>query len=226
MVEAQTYLAAFLVGLLGGVHCVGMCGGIVSALTFGLSPKRGAGTSAVLPLQLAYNLGRVLSYTLAGALMGGLGVLLVSWLPFYQAQRALLGLAGIFMLLLGLYLGGWWPGLARIEAAGGVLWRRIEPWGRRLLPVRSPRQALLLGLLWGWLPCGLVYSVLIWSVSAGGLARGALLMLAFGLGTMPNLLAMGLAASALARWSRKPAVRRGAGAMVAALGVYTLWGLA
>jgi len=226
MVDVQTYLAAFLVGLLGGVHCVGMCGGIVGALTFGSSPRGGAGPGAMLPFQLAYNLGRVLSYTLAGALMGGLGVLLVRWLPLYQAQRLLLGLAGICMVLLGLYLGGWWPGLARIEAIGGVLWRRIEPWGRRLLPVRSPRQALLLGLLWGWLPCGLVYSVLIWSVSAGGLVRGGLLMLAFGLGTLPNLIAMGLAASALAGWSRKPAVRRGAGVLVAALGAYTLWGLA
>jgi hypothetical protein len=225
VIDPQTYLAAFLVGLLGGVHCVGMCGGLVGALTMGIARPSQGGVLAILPFNLAYNLGRVASYTLAGALMGGLGVLLVSWLPVYHAQRVLLGLAGIFMVLLGLYLGGWWPGLVKIEALGGALWRRIEPWGRRLLPVRSPRQALLLGLLWGWLPCGLVYSVLIWSVSAGSVVRGALLMLAFGLGTLPNLLAMGLLASTIAAWSRKPMVRRAAGATVAVLGLYTLWRL-
>jgi sulfite exporter TauE/SafE len=225
VIEPQGFLAAFVVGLLGGVHCVGMCGGIVGALTFGLPEERRDRVGRMLPFQLAYNLGRIASYTLAGAIMGGLGVLLARMLPVYYAQQALLALAGIFMILLGLYLAGWWSGLSRVEAAGGVLWRRIEPLGRRLLPVRSPARALVLGLLWGWLPCGLVYSVLIWSVSAGSAAAGAGLMLAFGLGTLPNLLAMGLLASALARWARRPAVRRMAGGLVIALGVYTLWGL-
>ena len=225
MIEPQGYLAAFLVGLLGGVHCVGMCGGIVGALTFGLAEERRARLGRMLPLQVAYNLGHIASYTLAEALMGGLGVLITRLMPVQYAQRGLLAVAGVFMILLGLYLAGWWSGLARLEAAGGVLWRRIEPLGRRLLPVRSPAGALALGLLWGWLPCGLVYSVLIWSVSAGGAAEGAGLMLAFGLGTLPNLLAMGLMASALARWARRAAVRQAAGALVIALGVYTLWGL-
>jgi sulfite exporter TauE/SafE len=225
VIEPQGYLAAFLVGLLGGVHCVGMCGGIVGALTFGLAEEHRARLERMLPLQLAYNLGRIASYTLAGALMGGLGVLITRLMPVQYAQRGLLAVAGVFMILLGLYLAGWWRGLARLEAAGGVLWRRIEPLGRRLLPVRSPAGALALGLLWGWLPCGLVYSVLIWSVSAGGVGQGAGLMLAFGLGTLPNLLAMGLVASALARWARRAAVRQAAGALVIALGLYTLWGL-
>jgi len=220
-----SYLGAFLVGLLGGVHCVGMCGGIVTALTFGLPEERRASVIEMLPFQLSYNLGRLASYTLAGALMGGLGILLSGFLPVQYAQRGLLAAAGIFMILLGLYLGGWWAGLTRVEAIGSVLWRRIEPLGRRLLPVRSPAQALVLGIIWGWLPCGLVYSVLIWAVAAGGAAQGAGLMLAFGLGTLPNLLALGLVASTLARWTRAPAVRRVAGALVIALGSYTLWRL-
>jgi sulfite exporter TauE/SafE len=215
------YPAAFLVGLLGGVHCVGMCGGIVGALTVGLPEMRRTGVSG-LRFQLAYNAGRIASYTLAGALVGGLGMLLATWLPVALAQRLLLGLAGVFMMLLGLYLGGWWMALSRVEVAGGHLWRHIEPLGRRFLPVRSPARALALGLVWGWLPCGLVYSVLIWSLSAGGVLQGAGLMLAFGLGTLPNLMLMGLMAGWLLRHARRPAVRKTAGALVFLFGVYTL----
>ena len=129
------------------------------------------------------------------------------------------------MILLGLYLAGWWSGLARVERAGGLLWKRIEPLGRRLLPVRSPWQALLLGMVWGWLPCGLVYSVLIWSLSAGGMLQGALLMGAFGLGTLPNLLLMGAAAGWLAGTLRQPLVRRIAGTLVILLGLAMLFQL-
>jgi sulfite exporter TauE/SafE len=214
-------LSAFVVGLLGGVHCVGMCGGIVGALSFGLPGDRN------LPILLAYNFGRISSYTVAGALMGALGFYFSGLLPVQAAQRVLLSFAGLFLVLMGLYLAGWWNALSRIERAGGVLWRRIEPLGRGLLPVRTVRQGLLLGLLWGWLPCGLVYSALVWTVSAGGALEGAMLMLAFGLGTLPNLLLMGVAAAQLNRWVRKPAVRRIAGTLVMGFGVLLLldaWG--
>lgn len=214
-------LSAFVVGLLGGVHCVGMCGGIVGALSFGLPPDRN------LPILLAYNVGRISSYTLAGALMGALGFYFSGLLPVQLAQRVLLTFAGLFLILMGLYLAGWWNALSRVERAGGLLWRRIEPLGRGLLPVRSVRHALLLGLLWGWLPCGLVYSALVWTVSAGGAVEGAMLMLAFGLGTLPNLLLMGVAAAQLTRWARQPLVRALAGALVILFGVLLLfdaWG--
>lgn len=212
--------AAFAVGLLGGVHCIGMCGGIVGALSFGL-PKTKLGPQ--LGFQLAYNLGRILSYSLAGALAGGLGLLLAEHSGLAQAQRGLLLIASLFMVLLGLYLGGWWPSLARLERLGLPLWRRLEPLGRGLLPLRSPLQALLLGGLWGWLPCGLVYSSLIWSLSAGGAAQGGLLMLAFGLGTLPNLLLMGLVAARLQGFLHRPWVRQLAGASVLLLGLANLW---
>ncbi len=210
-------IAAFLVGLLGGVHCVGMCGGIVGAVSVGLPGQ------SRWPLLLGYNAGRIASYTLAGAVAGGLGLFFSGLLPVRHAQQALLAVAALFMILLGLYLGGWWPLLARLERLGGHLWKRIEPLGRGLLPVRRPGQALALGLLWGWLPCGLVYSVLIWSVSAGGAAQGALLMLAFGLGTLPNLLLMGAAAARLQGLVRRPGVRRAAGALILLFGLYQLW---
>lgn len=213
-------ISAFVVGLLGGVHCVGMCGGIVGALSLGLPSQR------QLPLLIAYNLGRIGSYTVAGAIMGVMGFYFSALLPVQNAQRVLLAFAGIFMILLGLYLGGWWNLLTRIERLGGRLWRRIEPLGRGLLPVRSVRQALLLGVLWGWLPCGLVYSALVWTVSSGGASQGGLLMLAFGLGTLPNLLLMGVAAAKLQRWVRKPATRAVAGGLVVLFGMwqlYTAW---
>lgn len=211
-------ISAFVVGLLGGVHCAGMCGGIVGALSFGLSP-----TASRWPILLAYNAGRISSYTLAGAIMGALGFYFSGLLPVQTAQRFLLSLAGLFLILMGLYLAGWWSALARIEQVGGVLWRKIEPLGRGLLPVRLARQGYLLGLLWGWLPCGLVYSALVWTVSAGGALEGASLMLAFGLGTLPNLLLMGVAATELSRWLRQPWVRAFAGGLVMLFGVLLLF---
>ena len=219
----SAYAIAPVVGLLSAVHCIGMCGGIVGALGFGLAASRRDDPRAMLPLLLAYNLGRIASYGLAGLLAGGLGMLLASSLPVWYAQRALLLLAGLFMLGLGLYLGGWWFGLGRIERLGGALWRRIEPLARRWLPVRSASQALVLGTLWGWVPCGLVYSVLVWALSAGSPLRGAGLMLAFGLGTLPNLLLMGVAAGSLAAWLRRRGVRQMAGGLVAGFGLFTLW---
>ncbi len=223
MLEQSSYLAAFVVGLLGVGHCAGMCGGIIGALTFGLPEKIRADFASTLPYQLGYNLGRITSYTVAGGIMGGLGMLLAEIMPIYIAQQALLVIAGLFMIFLGLYLGGWWLGLSRIEKLGGGLWQRIEPYARKLLPVHTPGQAWLLGLVWGWIPCGLVYSMLVWTVSSGSVVKGAGLMLAFGLGTLPSVFAMGLVAGSLARWSKDIRVRRFAGLTVILFGIATLW---
>lgn len=215
-------ITAFLVGLLGGVHCIGMCGGIVGTLTAGLPGAAHASLARGLPYQLAYNGGRLAGYTTAGALMGGLGTLMVGALQLRYAQHALYTLAAVFIILLGLYLGGWWRGLAAVELLGVGLWRRIEPLGRHLLPIRTYGQAVGLGFIWAWIPCGLVYSVLIWSVSSGSAVDGALLMLAFGAGTLPNLLVMGMLAGGAARLAGKVWVRRAAGILVIGFGVYAL----
>lgn len=217
------YLAAFLVGLLGGVHCLGMCGGIVSALTFSLPVAQRNHPASLLPLLLAYNSGRIGGYVLAGALAGGLGAAFLSLGGLDSFRHFLQVFAALFMMALGLYLAGIWAGVAKVENAGRILWRRIEPLGRRFMPVDSPAKALPLGFIWGWLPCGLVYSVLIWSLSAGSVAKGALLMLAFGLGTLPNLLLMGAAAARLAKFTRNQTVKQVAGLLVVALGVILLW---
>ncbi|HEY9148326.1 MAG TPA: sulfite exporter TauE/SafE family protein [Gammaproteobacteria bacterium] len=221
MIE-MTYFAAFLVGLFGGVHCVGMCGGIVGALSFGLPPQARGKFSALLPYLLNYNLGRLFSYTVAGALLGGVGALAANMAALNQAQSVLQVIAGLFMIAMGLYLGGWWYGMSRLERLGGRLWRVLEPYGRRLLPVRRPSQALLMGIIWGWLPCGLVYSALIWAISAGSALNGALLLLSFGLGTLPNLLAMGIFAGKLTALLRRPGVTRLAGALVVVIGLFTI----
>lgn len=213
------YAAAAVVGLLGGVHCVGMCGGIVGVLTLGLPPAVRARFSGLLPYLLAYNLGRLASYTLIGALAGGVGAYAAHLVSVRHAQLGLQLVAGGFMVVLGLYLAGVWSGITRIERAGGALWRRIEPLGRRLLPVRTPLQAFACGLVWGWLPCGLVYSVVIWAIAAGSATEGARLLLAFGLGTLPALLAMGAAAAALGGFVRRPRVRAVAGGLVLLFGL-------
>lgn len=223
--ELQTessYLAAFLVALLGGVHCVGMCGGIVGALTWGLAEPVKQRFFSSLPFLLAYNIGRISSYILAGVLAGGVGAWAANLAFVYHGQQLLQLVAGFFLVSLGLYLAGWWQGLAQLEQAGSIIWRRIEPLGRRLLPIRTIGQAWLVGLVWGWLPCGLVYSVLIWSISAGSSLQGGLLMLSFGLGTLPMLLAMGTFASSLARFVRKPWVRYSAGMLVICFGFYQI----
>jgi len=98
---------------------------------------------------------------------------------------------GLFMVALGIYIGGWFQTMAALERAGGVIWRRIEPVGRRLMPVQTLPHAFGLGLLWGWLPCGLVYSTLAWSATAASATGSAMLMLGFGAGTLPVLMMMG-----------------------------------
>lgn len=209
-------LTALLAGLLGGVHCVGMCGGIVAAFSF-----RADGSTPPFRLHLAYNLGRVSSYVLFGTLAGALGASL-KLTGFMPVQTLLYVLAQAVMILLGLYLAGFNRWVLIFERAGGGLWRMVKPLFQKLLPVRSLPQAVLAGMAWGWLPCGLVYSVLVSALAAGSAPSGAALMLAFGLGTLPNLLGMGLFARQLQPFMQQRWVRRAAGLMVAGFGV---WGL-
>ncbi|MEO6147247.1 MAG: sulfite exporter TauE/SafE family protein [Sulfuriferula sp.] len=212
-----SYLSVFLVGLLGGVHCVGMCGGIVTALSLSSATNRPA-----VPTLLAYNFGRVTSYALAGAIVGAIGASTLLLDRFMPAERVLYGLANVMLILLGLYLAGLSRAVLALERVGSVVWARLQPLMKRFIPVRTLPQAFFTGAVWGWLPCGFVYSVLISALATGSAAHGALLMLAFGAGTLPNLLAMGLFAQRLQTLTRKPMVRLAAGLLVAAFGV---WGL-
>ncbi len=211
------YIAVFLIGLLGGAHCIGMCGGIVSALTVRMPGARPAPV-----LLLAYNGGRILSYVAAGAAfgaIGSLGLLLDNVLP---VQMTLYVLANLMLIGLGLYLTGFTRPLAVLERGGQRLWRRIQPLTSRYLPARSVGQALPLGMLWGFLPCGMVYSVLATALVTGSAGRGAGLMLAFGLGTLPNLMLAGLLLARLRSLTRHAGLRLGAGLIVLGFGVFGL----
>ncbi|NIF27318.1 sulfite exporter TauE/SafE family protein [Pantoea sp. Tr-811] len=209
--------SALVLGLLGGGHCLGMCGGLMGALTLAIPPEQ---RGRRLRLLLAYNLGRILSYASAGLLLG-----LAGWAV--ASSPAALGLrvvAALLLICMGLYLAGWWSGLTRVEALGRGLWRHIQPLASRLMPVSSMPRALLLGALWGWLPCGLVYSTLLWAASQGNAGYSAALMLAFGLGTWPVLLATGLAAERVNALLRRRSLRVAGGVLVILFGLWTLPG--
>lgn len=220
MHEQFSYFSAFLVGFLGVFHCAGMCGGIIAALSFSQFDEK---PKQKLLILLSYNLARILSYALAGGLMGSIGWFASNWMQIHLAQGLLQLLAAFFMLALGLYLGGWWFGLTQIERAGSRFWQLIEPFARRFIPVKTSAQAFAAGAVWGWLPCGLVYSVLIWSMTAGSFQQGALLMLSFGLGTLPNLLLMGMFAGGLTKYFQQKIIKQISGATIIMFSFYLMF---
>ncbi|MEE4625380.1 sulfite exporter TauE/SafE family protein [Pseudomonas alliivorans] len=210
-------LSALVLGLLGGGHCLGMCGGLMGALTLAIPREQ---RTRRLRLLMAYNLGRIISYAIAGFFSG-----LVGWaVANSPGATTLRVIAALLLIAMGLYLAGWWSGLTRIERLGRGIWRHLQPFATRLLPISSMPSALLLGALWGWLPCGLVYSTLLWAASQGNAIDSALLMLAFGLGTWPVLLATGLAAERTTALLRKRSVRAAGGVLVILFGLWTLPG--
>ncbi|MBP0940590.1 sulfite exporter TauE/SafE family protein [Pseudomonas alliivorans] len=210
-------LSALVLGLLGGGHCLGMCGGLMGALTLAIPREQ---RTRRLRLMMAYNLGRIISYAIAGFFSG-----LVGWaVANSPGATTLRVIAALLLIAMGLYLAGWWSGLTRIERLGRGIWRHLQPFATRLLPISSMPRALLLGALWGWLPCGLVYSTLLWAASQGNAIDSALLMLAFGLGTWPVLLATGLAAERTTALLRKRSVRAAGGVLVILFGLWTLPG--
>jgi len=220
---------AFLVGLFSGVHCVAMCGGVLGALN--LRPQRRVipirdGTAAMrseslvhsLGLQLFYSAGRIGSYAVAGSIVGAVSATAAPTIGVTGAQ-VLLGVgANVLLILLGLHLAGFGALVQRLESMGRPLWKRLAPIGRRLLPADTPMKALAVGSLWGWLPCALVYSALGMAFMSGGAFKGGMVMAAFGLGTLPNLVAAGFALERLRPFLERKAVRRGAGIAVMGLG--------
>jgi len=221
MIDNSMLISSFVIGLLGGVHCVGMCSGIAGVLSMGLDQR--ANKLRNFMLQLNYNFGRISSYAIAGFIFGWLGEVAVRGTGSHAVHQSLQTFSGIFMILLGMYLSGWWQVLVKVEHIGAGLWRRIEPFARTLIPIRSVPQAYFVGMVWGWLPCGLVYSVLTTSLGSGSGMNGAMIMFSFGLGTLPNLLAMGLLAGALRQFLRRPLVRYAAGMLVTGFGLYFIW---
>jgi len=214
MPEATVY-GALLAGLFGSAHCLGMCGGIAGAV--GVS----AGQAGRLQRTILYNLGRICSYTVAGAAAGGAGLAVGSLIDLHTWSIAARLLAGLVLMAMGLNIALQWRLLSAIEAAGAGLWSRIAPAARRLLASPHPLATLGLGALWGWLPCGLVYTVLLVAVSTSSALEGAGTMLAFGLGTLPSMLAAGAATAGILRFTRRRPIRWLAGGLLVAMGAWT-----
>lgn len=195
----SSFLVALLMGLFSSLHCIGMCGSIIGSLTFSLSPEIRQDKKRLFPFILSYNAGRITSYGIAGATVGLLEVLITLPLGEAHGHRLLQILSALIMTGAGLYIAGWFPRFAYIEKLGLHFWRKIEPFGRKLIPVKDCKHAYLFGMVWGWLPCGLVYAALALTVASGSIFQGALTMVAFGLGTLPAVMGVGIMISVLTR---------------------------
>jgi len=218
-----TYTSAFLLGLFSTIHCVGMCGGIIGALSLSLPVEIRSHKPRMLLFVTTYNIGRIISYSLAGLVAGAIGTGVLASVGFDQGHAVLRAIGVAMMVAIGLYLAGWLPQLATVEKIGVPVWKKLEPLGRSLLPVATLPKALAYGLIWGWLPCGLVYFVLVWALTAGNAVQGALTMLAFGVGTLPTLLATGFMTSWLTRFARSSTARQLVGLLIIAMAVGSLF---
>jgi sulfite exporter TauE/SafE len=176
---------ALLLGLIASGHCLLMCGGITGALA--LATPTNANGRPRLDLLLGYQFGRIASYMLAGVSLAGVGAALVQFVDQDHERLALRWISAALFALIGLSLFGRGRGLD--FGLGKHIWSRLAPIGRRFLPVRNLPQALAFGAVWGWMPCGLVYSVLFIACLSMDLLRSAAIMLMFGLGTLPAVLA-------------------------------------
>lgn len=215
MNEPLSLITALLLGLFGASHCLVMCGGIAAAT--GAAANE---THSKVATLLAFNIGRISSYTFAGLIVGFLGL----WLQQLHdgLMLSLRSLAGVMLILMGLYVARWASWLTRIEQLGQGLWKRLQPSAGKLMTQSSLRSRIALGMLWGWLPCGLIYSTLSWVAANGDPLLGALTMTTFGLGTLPALFAGGLATATLSRWLNHQLTRQLAGLSLIIFGLWTL----
>lgn len=214
-----SYPSAFLIGLLGSTHCLAMCGGISASLSMALPVGKGFRTRQSF-LLLAYNVGRIASYALIAALIALLSTTAAN--QWAQLGMVLRSVAGLLLIAMGLSMGQWWQGIRYVERIGAPLWERLSPLSRRILPIHHAGQALALGALWGWLPCGLVYSTLGWAALQPTVGSAALTMVFFGLGTLPSMLAAGYAASWINGLKSNQKFRKFTGALLILFGLWTL----
>ena len=208
-------IIAFNLGLFSTLHCLGMCGGISTAMSLSIPQEK---TVSKTLLVIAYNTGRIMSYTLAGAIAGAIGTELVMGIMPVSGHRILQYIAAAVLILIGLQISGWLPAGRILESVGMRIWSYIRPLSKYFLPITSLYRAFMAGIFWGWLPCALVYSVLVWSLSIGGALSGALLMFCFGLGTLPGMLLVGLTGTKIRDFLKEPALRTVAGVVIILFG--------
>lgn len=212
-----SYLTAFLLGLFSTVHCIAMCGSVIGALTLSLPRETRESQRKMFPYVLNYNLGRILSYGMAGGIVG----LLSSPLAELNVHWILRWLSVLVMVGMGLWLAGWFPKFAKAERLGAPVWRWLQPIGQKLLPVRKVSQAFTLGIVWGWLPCGMVYGALAVAATTGSVVDGSLVMLAFGTGTLPAVLGAGVFTGLLASLGHSQSLRKVAGLLIIVMAIAT-----
>ena len=208
-------LAALIAGLMGSAHCVGMCGGLSGLFATHTAARS---TRHSLVRALTYNTGRLLSYGVLGAAVAGLGGGLVAEAPALAMPMRIA--AGVLVILMGLQIAFGIQLLKPVERFGGSVWKHIAPMANRLLPLDTATKSLGLGLLWGLLPCGLVYSMLAVALASGNPVNGAAAMLAFGIGTTPAMLLTGMSAYRVSSFIRNKRVA--AGGLMVAIGILTL----
>ena len=214
---STSYLVALLMGLFSALHCLGMCGSIIGSLTLSLKREIREQKRLLMPFVFSYNLGRISSYSFGGLLVGVAEHMLSIPLGEGHGHRILQILSALVMAGAGLHIGGWFPRFAYIERIGAKVWRRIEPYGRRLIPVETLSQAFVFGMIWGWLPCGLVYAALTLAATTGDVFRSTFTMFAFGVGTMPAVMGVGIMTSWMVRLSNMKKFRQATGITLIAL---------
>ena len=225
-------ISAWLIGALGGLHCLAMCGGFVAAASARDASLRGTGIEPLWPAarlvreQLTYHGGRLAVYALLGATFGAAGATAIDAVRLLPVQRMLYLLANVALLVLGLGLAARKPGFAWLQRGGAAAYARILPVVRPLLVRPGPGGRIALGLVWGLVPCGLVYSVLPLALFAGGAWQGALVMAAFGVGTLPNLFVAGVALGRARHWLQRTGPRCVAAALLTAFAVAGLYRVA
>ncbi|MFK8021387.1 MAG: sulfite exporter TauE/SafE family protein [Pseudomonadales bacterium] len=221
-------VSAFMLGLLGSGHCLSMCGGVHGLLLLDKQPQQGdviaSSSPASFPLLYVplFSIGRVMSYGLAGLALGSVSFSIQS-LGFHFAVIAKL-LAGLMLAAMACYTGRWWMGLTKLEALTSVVWRYLQPATSSLMRPSSPQVVFMLGALWGWMPCGLVYSALSWSMLSPDPVGSAALMLIFGVGTLPAMLAAGLTAQRFVEFLNNSFVRNSAALMLLVFALWTIGG--
>ena len=209
------FVSAFLMGLIGSGHCIAMCCGIASSLQLASNKRQ------TLIYSFAYNIGRAVSYMLAGALVGGVSSQFAKQNSFFSLGLSYI--AGVFMLLVGIYIMRLGPTLQWLEKIGKTLvWQHLVKLNKYILPINTPFKALCYGALWGWLPCGLVYSALTWAMTSPSALDGALVMLCFALGTFPAMIILGVTAQKLNHVINHPWIRIVLGSAIIWYGIYLL----
>lgn len=215
-------IVAFVVGLLSTIHCIGMCGGLVGAMTMSLSPDIRQNQLKLTLFTFAYNLGRIISYMIAGLLVGLLGQVFKDFIMPEQGIGLLRLIASIMIIAMGFYIAGWFPQFSRIEKMGVPVWSLLQPLGQRLLPVDKIWKAYFFGMVWGWLPCGLVYYMLLMSPANDGAINSALFMLAFGLGTLIPMMSVGFLTGKITQFRNSKRIRHLSGILLIIMGIISL----